>query len=510
MTDKRVETHKEWLLVENIPNSDIFFFQIPFSCFVNNKSYDFMSSLNNVLAVFDGFHMDFYMDKNDAFYWSEDILNKIINKPDFGLDIHKKIILYSKKLKKFGEKLTLLNLSDYSNKQLWDLYEEHYNLHTKLYTYGWYPVQVDLLFNNFTKKLKRYLMKVCKDEEEAEHFFIVLTTPSEKTIIAEEREAFFKLYKKFESIIHKFALTKKKNVFTEEFIKSIKKFRDEWGHLGYIYAGNNGADLFSVDHYLEELVTINNSEKTVDEMLNIELDRLEKADFERNTFFKSKKTPALYKRLFMLARNYALSKLIRRDAQLYTLYQLHHTLLDEITRRLKLKRVHIQFMLLNEVYDALMEHKINRNILDRRIRSCVYFVNKEGEFIYVDKKASELKSQIKEETNFDGEEFTGQVAQLGYAKGFVKIVIRASDMDKMNKGDILVSIATDPDIVPAMSKAAAIITDQGGITSHAAIVSREMGIPCVIGTKLGSKILKDNDFIEVDANKGIIRILKRA
>ena len=57
------------------------------------------------------------------------------------------------------------------------------------------------------------------------------------------------------------------------------------------------------------------------------------------------------------------------------------------------------------------------------------------------------------------------------AKGVVKIIIRASDMGKMNKGDILVSIVTDPDIVPAMKKAAGIITEQGGITSHAAIVS---------------------------------------
>ncbi|MEW6408479.1 MAG: PEP-utilizing enzyme [Patescibacteria group bacterium] len=80
-------------------------------------------------------------------------------------------------------------------------------------------------------------------------------------------------------------------------------------------------------------------------------------------------------------------------------------------------------------------------------------------------------------------------------------------MAKMRKGDILVSIATDPDIVPAMKKASAIVTEQGGVTSHAAIVSREMRIPCVIGTKIATKVLRDGDLVEVDATKGLVRKL---
>jgi pyruvate,water dikinase len=105
-------------------------------------------------------------------------------------------------------------------------------------------------------------------------------------------------------------------------------------------------------------------------------------------------------------------------------------------------------------------------------------------------------------------EISGQTAQPGLATGRVKIIIRAKDMKKFQKGDILVSVATDPDIVPAMKKAAAIVTEQGGITSHAAIVSRELGIPCIIGTKIATRVLKDGDIVEVDANKGIIKKIK--
>ena len=60
----------------------------------------------------------------------------------------------------------------------------------------------------------------------------------------------------------------------------------------------------------------------------------------------------------------------------------------------------------------------------------------------------------------------------------------------------------------ACRKAAAIVTDEGGITSHAAIVSRELGIPCIVGTQYATKILKDGDLVEVDANKGTVKKIK--
>lgn len=77
----------------------------------------------------------------------------------------------------------------------------------------------------------------------------------------------------------------------------------------------------------------------------------------------------------------------------------------------------------------------------------------------------------------------------------------------LNDGDVLASIATNPDILPAMKKAVAFVTEQGGITSHAAIVAREMKKPCIVGTKIATKILQDGDLVEVDANQGVVRIL---
>ncbi len=98
----------------------------------------------------------------------------------------------------------------------------------------------------------------------------------------------------------------------------------------------------------------------------------------------------------------------------------------------------------------------------------------------------------------------GLGATTGAATGRVKIVKSPKEIDKIEQGDVLVSVMTSPDFVPAMRKAAAIVTDEGGITSHAAIVSRELGIPCVVGTEKATKKLKEGMVVTVDADHGIV------
>ncbi len=108
-----------------------------------------------------------------------------------------------------------------------------------------------------------------------------------------------------------------------------------------------------------------------------------------------------------------------------------------------------------------------------------------------------------EENNTSGEAIlTGLGASPGIASGPVKIVRSVEDLDRVEKGDVLVAQMTNPDYVPAMQRAVAIVTDAGGITSHAAIVSREMGIPAIVGTKEATTKLKDGDLITVDGHAG--------
>lgn len=97
---------------------------------------------------------------------------------------------------------------------------------------------------------------------------------------------------------------------------------------------------------------------------------------------------------------------------------------------------------------------------------------------------------------------TGAPASPGIGTGPAKILKSPRELKKLNKGDVLVAPMTSPDYVPAMKKANAIVTDQGGQTSHAAIVSRELGIPCVVGTKEGTKILREGQIVTVNGESG--------
>ncbi|MFH1111667.1 MAG: PEP-utilizing enzyme [Patescibacteria group bacterium] len=146
------------------------------------------------------------------------------------------------------------------------------------------------------------------------------------------------------------------------------------------------------------------------------------------------------------------------------------------------------------------------NELRKRQKGAIYLCSakKQCQWIY-SRKAYDLFNLLNKRMRTDV--IKGYVAQKGVIKGRVKIIETASDFSKMRKGNILVAQMTRPEYVPVIKLARAIVTDEGGLTCHAAIISREMKIPCVIGTQTATSVLKDGDIVEVNANKGIVRIL---
>lgn len=110
----------------------------------------------------------------------------------------------------------------------------------------------------------------------------------------------------------------------------------------------------------------------------------------------------------------------------------------------------------------------------------------------------------------DGDSVDGEVlvrglgASPGIATGLVKIVLDIDELDKIEEGDVMVTTMTTPDMVPAMRRASGIVTDEGGVTCHASIISRELGIPCVVGTGDATKTLKENTGVTLDGKKGLV------
>jgi phosphohistidine swiveling domain-containing protein len=184
---------------------------------------------------------------------------------------------------------------------------------------------------------------------------------------------------------------------------------------------------------------------------------------------------------------------------------------EEIEKRTS--RQDIQWLSYGEIYKILDGKRVSRSNRGRTN----WILTRENRLISGDFAEKIIKNFDRRFFNVDENLIVikGNIANTGQWKGKARIIKTIfsnniiKEISKIKKGDVLVAATTGPEIMTAIKKAGAIVTDEGGITSHAAIISRELKIPCVIGTKIATKVLKDGDLVEVDAEKGVVKILKK-
>lgn len=219
------------------------------------------------------------------------------------------------------------------------------------------------------------------------------------------------------------------------------------------------------------------------------------------------KEPA-YKKLLLAANKFAYLKEMRDDYRRPS-YLLFRPFWIEIAKRTRMNFTETNYLLADELEEAIMKpNKKWRNLARERMKNFALELKNGKFFIYSKQKAiDELLSQVN--TCSKSQEIIGKVAFPGKIQGRAKIVYHKDEFNKFTNDDILVTAMTHPEFLPIMRVASAIITDEGGVTCHAAIVAREMKKPCIIGTKRATKILKDGDLVEVDANNGVVKIIKR-
>ncbi|MEI6494476.1 MAG: PEP-utilizing enzyme [bacterium] len=192
------------------------------------------------------------------------------------------------------------------------------------------------------------------------------------------------------------------------------------------------------------------------------------------------------------------------------------TLLKGLERRFGISERVLQQYSRKEILVLFAGEQLAQHHIDDR-NNAFYILGKGNEVLI--KTGAEARADILEFlTDIKHEhrsEIKGVTANPGQAKGVARVIRSGYDnfdalhqmMEVMQQGDILIAETTSPELMLACQKAAAIVTDQGGMLSHAAIVSRELNIPCIVGTGNATDIIKDGDLVEVDAEKGIIKIL---
>lgn len=344
--------------------------------------------------------------------------------------------------------------------------------------------------------------------------FSLLSTPEEASFVQKEEKDFLEIARKLavsRSVVTIFKktnlnqLARKLKESQPQAFKLVNQHWQKWTWLPYGYRG----PAYDLRYFLERWQLIFKG-------------TISPAKISKETLIKERKTKNEQKKLLVrLKFNSYQLKLIKltqaivfikdfRKGALYHGCWAYEPFLKEVGRRLGLTLAEVWAMSPRELEETLLKGKFSRRELKARSKEAVIYIDHKRYLTWTGQQAkSFLKSLPKEEViTEDVKEIIGTCASPGWARGRVKIVEKSGDMVKMNKGDILVSETTYPALVSAMKKASGIVTNAGGLACHAAIVSRELGIPCVVGTKIANKVLKDGDMVEVDATRGIVRKIK--
>jgi len=173
---------------------------------------------------------------------------------------------------------------------------------------------------------------------------------------------------------------------------------------------------------------------------------------------------------------------------------LHYSHITNYDRLLKLRIPEVLSIVSGTLPSALVSNNRDNFILEIQETK-----------VYLKENAPKTSDESERKTKENS--FQGTIACKGLIQGTVVVVLSAREQYKFNEGDILVTKMSTPDFLPIMQKAAAFITEIGGVTSHAAIVARELNKPCIIGVKNITKLLRNGDYVKVDANRGEIILI---
>ncbi len=181
----------------------------------------------------------------------------------------------------------------------------------------------------------------------------------------------------------------------------------------------------------------------------------------------------------------------------------------ELSRRLSTDREIIEQLLWFEVNSIFSFKKNKFDLVYKRERQGIYFyIPARNKFWQMDRRLSSRIIKIMEASFQSQAELRGMSAFPGKVKAKVKVILNQHDFHKLEPGDILVAPNTRPEYIVIMKKAAAVITEEGGITSHAAVVARELRKPTVVGVQGILDKVRDGDLVEVDADRGEVRVIR--
>lgn len=445
--------------------------------------------ISEVINIFDNTKDSWIIKADEVKKGGKILINKIIT-TDFLEKNVREIYHYSQFLEKESE--TINNLTKKSNSELIQSYRVISSTLRKFYGPAFVPIFLEatdsLLSQQAEKVIRKKLASQGKENLFAE-YFVTLLTPTSPSIMIKEELAFLTLLQNLDT-------NDPKQLKAHPLLR---KHLEDWSWITY-------------DFYLTTTTT---ELDYLNRAAHIDLSQIPSLIKERQQYFneiKQKQEQCTNQlnlsqkelRIIHATRTYGEVKEYRKNILLHAWYKTH-LLLKEIASRLSTEEKYLHFLHPKEIISCF--ETFPQHLAEQRMVYAVSLSKNGKTQIIAGEKARKLVQNLNlmREIDTSVRELKGTPAYMGKVTGRVRIINTVKEAASMQPGDILVSTATFPDLVPYMKIASAIITDEGGMTCHAAIVSRELRKPCIVGTKIATKVLKENELIEVDASAGIIR-----
>lgn len=390
------------------------------------------------------------------------------------------------KLVVVAKKIPLVDLVGKSKQELAKLLKVFYSHYLEVFPFVTVPHAIERYFEN----------KIREEVDDDEALKVLLSPVSTQD---EERDSAFEI-----------AAYAKEKGFDKRFDKLIN---EHWGKYCWFPLWSIHAEPLSIEYFRDEINNILNSVKDPKGELKrlIYEERAAKNKLQK-TLREIHASPSLVERVGLL-QEYIFLRMYRKNAISQAHYY-HLPLLYEAGRRLELTSEEVKLLSYEEILEALankISGKTLKVLIEQRSRGWAMLMRKgKVKTITGAKEIIETMERFRiiSPTSAMQRVVKGNIACRGRVTGRVKIVTKLAELPKVEQGDILVAKMTTPDYVVAMHKAAAFVTDEGGITCHAAIVAREFNVPCITGTRNATQILADNDLVEVDAMEGVVRVIE--
>lgn len=484
-----------------------------FSTYYLRASCEGEFGYTTIVASYDSWNETYWLLEEECRARAAAIIERALREPGWLSRLVREIEARSDALAKiFPARTSPESLARWSKEKLLGLYHRHDARTRELYAPARIPEALDRGVAHFTTFLKRHLLDKGVSPDEIDSTFATLTAPVVPSVLAQEM-------RDFDAIVavarnSPVALPRAvggvgraRMVLEPELLERLEAHRARWCFLAY--HGYSRREVASVDDYIQRLL----QQLEIPDRPSTAMPHgpREIAARQRDALLHQLGVEPNYAALFHVYPEIGAVKLYRRAAQLRNFYFLD-MLMAEIARRLRVSESTVRCLAPEEVIAALASGSVSA-ALRERTHGCV-FVRVDGrEQVVAGERARELCAMVRAsaEARRASEPglLRGTIAQRGKVVGPVKVVFRAEDARTLAPGTIVVSEATDPDLTGILRQAAGVLTEQGGVTSHAAIICRELGVPTIIGIDGLLDVVKNGDRVELDAERGIVRLLER-